>query len=173
MVVLTACQPASKPVAGVVPFAYQPVREADYETSAPGAEPALRVPDRPPLRGLRVRVMQVPKEVRLGERLEYVVELQNQTGKDIKLDPCPAYYSAFGEGSTSTSLESYLNCKDGPPAVPARGSVRFAMEIEVPSDVFMPGDAGSVYWRLPAAGSSQYWHDSSEAPSTVIPHPGS
>ena len=113
--------------------------------------------------------MQVPKEVRLGERLKYVVELQNPTGRDIELNPCPAYYSAFGEGSTSTSLESYLNCADAPPAIPARGSLRFAMEIEVPSEVFKPGDAGTVYWRLPAAGASQYWHDSSDAPSTVIP----
>jgi hypothetical protein len=104
----------------------------------------------------------VPPAVPLGDRLEYVVELRNPTNKDIELDPCPAYYAAFGESASAATVRSYLNCDGAPAAVPAHGSVRFAMQMRISrTDDIQPGFVGSVYWRLPAAGPSEHWDDSS------------
>jgi hypothetical protein len=168
VVALSSCRSAARePISDVVPFAYRPVGEASISAPDPSGQRSLQDPDPPPLRGLRVRVMQVPSEVPVGGRLRYLVELRNSTRRAIELDPCPAYYSAFGESSTSTFLESYLNCGGGLSTVPARGSLRFAMEIEIPDEVFRPGDRGTVYWRLPAARPSKDWHDSSDSWTTV------
>jgi hypothetical protein len=161
LVALASCQPVRERTPEVVPFEYLPVRESDMTTPSVGGQRTLRVPSPSTRRNLRVRVREVPKEVQLGDRLEYVVELNNPTRRDVELDPCPAYYSAFGESGTATFIESYLNCGHAPSSVPARGSLHFAMEIEVPAGAVQPGSVGTLYWRLPAAGPSRHWDDSS------------
>ena len=72
-----------------------------------------------------------------GRSLDFVVTLANASGTDYRLDPCPAYTEFVGSGTTTrwvaTVRDYYLNC-DATRTIPARGSVTFAMRLQLPVD---------------------------------------
>jgi hypothetical protein len=73
-----------------------------------------------------VATVQAPTTVRAGTALEYVVTLSNPTDRAIALDPCPVYQQTFAEESINA-----LNCAIN--AVPAHGTVRYAIRTNVPA----------------------------------------
>lgn len=91
----------------------------------------------------------LPERVAVGDDIHYVIELYNPTEDDISLDPCPSYFSSFGESATAYFDEGYLNCDAAPPVVPSKGSVRFEMILHLPHDVGR--FTGGISWRLEGA----------------------
>ena len=89
-----------------------------------------------------------------GDAITYHVVLGNPTSRPISLDDCPAYAQerfsaadATHEGVNDFKLYR-LNCRPVR-AIPAHGSVCFAMVAEVPSTL-EPGRRFGVTWRLRA-----------------------
>lgn len=91
-----------------------------------------------------------------GHTITYHVVLSNPTGHPIPLDDCPGYIQErFSRGdATHEAVNDHqlyrLNCRPVH-AIPAHGSVRFAMVVEVPSTL-EPGRRFDVTWRLLARG---------------------
>jgi hypothetical protein len=100
-----------------------------------------------PLARLIVSI-EAPRQAAVGTSLEFVVVLTNPTGEDLALNPCPNY-SMWLAGPLKVFRAHRLNCTV--PAVPAGGTVRFAMRLEVPD---VPGQVGprSINWTLDANG---------------------
>ena len=90
--------------------------------------------------------------MRAGESLDYVVELANTGTADVTFDPCPAYAEALG----GTRADYRLNCAAAA-LIPAGGSVRFAMRLDVDADV--PSGPAKLVWSL---------HGSVVAAGTVV-----
>ena len=86
--------------------------------------------------------------------LRYVVELRNESDEDIPLDPCPAFYQAWGESGTGYFGPGYLNCEDAPSVVPVDGAVRFRMVLELPNDNIDGSHTftGTIVWYLGGPG---------------------
>jgi hypothetical protein len=141
---LGACTGDTSPSTnGVVPFAAHPLDDPERPPDLTQDQAAL-IP----------RLFEVPRRVRLGDDLRYVVELRNQTDEDISLDPCPAFYQAWGESAIGYFGSGLLNCADAPPAVPARAGVRFEMKLDLPND--FDGQnffAGTIVWYLGGSGA--------------------
>ena len=96
---------------------------------------------------LRPRLLEVPDHVEAGDTLRYVVELSNDSGAPVPLDPCPAYYQAWGESSVAIARTSYLNCDDALPEIAPGGALRFEMELPIRGR-HVPGVVGSIVWYL-------------------------
>jgi hypothetical protein len=114
-----------------------------------GLLPGEPQPDDDPLRVLRARIVEAPKSVRFGQRFSYVVELTNPTSRGLRLDPCPYFFSSFGESAIVSFVESYLNCA-AKPAIGPGETARFAMVMTTPKEPFA-GEGGlppSLHWRL-------------------------
>jgi hypothetical protein len=90
---------------------------------------------------LHARLEGVPTTVRAGEPLDYVVELANTGATDLTLDPCPAYAEVLG----SARADYRLNCA-AVAVIPAGGSVRFAMRLDVGASV--PSRPAKLVWSL-------------------------
>ncbi len=90
---------------------------------------------------LQARLEGLPATAHAGQPFDYVVELANTGPADITLDPCPAYTEALGR----TRADYRLNCQTRP-VVPAFGSVRFAMRLDVGTDV--PAGPTKMLWSL-------------------------
>ncbi|HYU86490.1 MAG TPA: hypothetical protein VEK80_16930 [Kribbellaceae bacterium] len=101
---------------------------------------------------LHARLEGVPATVRAGEPLDYVVELANTGKADVTFDPCPAYAEALG----GARADYRLNCAAAA-VIPAGGSVRFAMRLDVGTDV--PSGPAKMVWSL---------HGSTVAAGTVV-----
>ncbi|HEY3002516.1 MAG TPA: DUF4232 domain-containing protein [Kribbellaceae bacterium] len=101
---------------------------------------------------LQARLEGVPATVRAGEPLDYVVELANTGTADVTFDPCPAYAEALG----GARGDYRLNCATAA-VIPAGGSVRFAMRLDVGTDV--PSGPAKMVWSL---------HGSTVADGTVV-----
>ncbi len=126
----------------VVPYERRPLPdpEADFD-EWPSIAPEQEI--------LRATFVRVPKAVRLGEDLRYVIALHNASDEDVSLNPCPAYYSAWGESATAYFAFGYLNCPDAPPEIPADGTVRFEMVLDMPHDLDgLDRFPGTIIWRL-------------------------
>jgi hypothetical protein len=85
--------------------------------------------------------------VRAGEQLRYTVTLRNITGEPVTFgSACPSYFESGGMGHQLLGKEGYgLNCHPVE-AIPAGGTVTFAMELAVlPSAA--PGD-NTFRWDL-------------------------
>jgi hypothetical protein len=95
-------------------------------------------------------LMDVPRKVKPGNDLRYVVELRNESDNDVSLDPCPAFYQAWGESGTAYFRRGFLNCEDAPSVVPADGAVRFGMALDLPNDNIdgSLGFTGTLVWYL-------------------------
>ncbi|HEX2049443.1 MAG TPA: hypothetical protein VHJ34_02285 [Actinomycetota bacterium] len=138
------CGGSSEPAGDVVPFERRPL-PGDFD-DAPRVTAAQA--------SLEPRLLRVPESAALGGVLAYVVELRNDSDEDVSLDPCPAFYQAWGESGTAVFGPGLLNCDDAPPAVPAGGSVRFRMELPMPDDFDGRNSyAGTIVWYLNAAES--------------------
>jgi hypothetical protein len=128
-----------------VPFVQRPLGVDPSEGPDLTSEQVALIPD----------LRDVPRRVKLGNDLRYVVELHNETDEGISLDPCPAFYQAWGESSVAYFGPGFLNCKAAPDVVPAGEAVPFEMVLELP-DNFDGQDSftGTIVWYLGHSGSS-------------------
>jgi hypothetical protein len=102
-----------------------------------------------PMSELRARLSAVPKQdVRAGTLLRFVVTLTNPTDKPIALDPCPAINIQIEPNILGAS--SALNCQDAPEVITAGKSVSFAMEAQLPGNVY---ERAHIEWSLGSFGS--------------------
>lgn len=128
----------------IVPYERRPILQANPDDWPPLA---------PEQETLRVTFEQVPKKLPAGDDLRYVVALRNESDDDISLDPCPAYYSAWGESLPVAEANEFLNCSEAPPAIPAQATVRFEMIMDLPDD--LTRESGTIIWRLKGAGDAE------------------
>jgi Domain of unknown function (DUF4232) len=90
---------------------------------------------------LQARLQGVPATVHPGQPFDYVIELTNTGPASVPLNPCPAYTEALG----GTRGDYRLNCQAGT-VIPAFGSMRFAMRLNVGTDV--PSGPAKLLWAL-------------------------
>ena len=130
----------------VVPFVERPLNVDSSHAPDPTPEQAT----------LKPLLLNVPRKVKLGNDLRYVVELRNESDEDVSLDPCPAFYQAWGESGTAYFGPGFLNCEDAPSVVPADGAVRFRMVLELPDDDIEGSNSftGTIVWYLGGPGDS-------------------
>lgn len=103
-----------------------------------------------PLEKLTV-AMTLPATVRAGDLLSYVVTLTNPTAQPISLSPCPGYLESGRGGGVVIKEEYALNCAPVP-AIPAGGSVRFQMKLQVPASA--PAGTLALSWMLIPSGKT-------------------
>jgi hypothetical protein len=141
---LVGCTDGGKVATQVVPFVERPLNVDSSQAPDPTPEQAT----------LKPLLLDVPRKVKLGNDLRYVVELRNESDEDVSLDPCPAFYQAWGESGTAYFGPGFLNCEDAPSVVPADGAVRFRMVLELPDDNIdgSPSFTGTIVWYLGGPG---------------------
>jgi hypothetical protein len=141
---LVGCTDDGKVSTGVVPFVERPLTVDSSHAPDPTPEQAT----------LKPALLDVPRKVKLGNDLRYVVELRNESDDDVSLDPCPAFYQAWGESATAYFGPGYLNCEDAPSVVPADGAVRFRMVLELPDESIGGSHTftGTIIWYLGGSG---------------------
>jgi hypothetical protein len=142
---LIGCTGDGEEVTETVPFVERPLGVDSSDAPEPTPEQAA----------LKPVLLDVPRKVKLGNDLRYVVELRNESDDDVSLAPCPAFYQAWGESATAYFGPGYLNCEGAPSVVPASGAVRFRMVLELPDDVGGPGShsfTGTIIWYLGGSG---------------------
>jgi Protein of unknown function (DUF4232) len=111
-----------------------------------------------PLRALRATAKDYPGRIPPGHLLKFVITLANPTDVALSLTAPPPPGYAIGAYCTRTlSRPGYqfartysLNNRPRP-AVPAHGSVRFAMELTIPTTA-CPTDRLSITWQSPPPG---------------------
>lgn len=100
-----------------------------------------------------VGTLNAPDEASRGDTLRYTVTLSNPTDSPVALAACPAYtQTVYAEGRAAAST-LLLNCSGAGGQIPARSSVSFEMQAQVPADL-APGSA-KLSWSLqdgPAVG---------------------
>jgi hypothetical protein len=143
---LVGCTDDGTSATEVVPFVERPLNVDS--SHAPDTTPGQAA--------LKPVLMDVPRKVKLGNDLRYVVELRNESDEDVSLDPCPAFYQAWGESGTGYFGPGYLNCEDAPSVVPAHGAVRFGMVLDLPNDNIdgSPALTGTIVWYLGGPGDN-------------------
>jgi hypothetical protein len=143
---LVGCANDGETATGIVPFVERPLKVDPSHAPDPTPEQA----------SLRPVLLDVPHRVKLGNDLRYVVELRNESDKDVSLDPCPAFYQAWGESATAYFGPGFLNCEDAPSVVPAEGAVRFRMVLELPDDDIEGSHSftGTIVWYLGGPGDN-------------------
>ena len=104
-------------------------------------------PEPPPVPHRLVATLDVPAQVRAGDHLRYTVTLRNITSTPVTFGAkCPGYVEGGWKGDPRLGEQSYgLNCRPVG-AIPAGGSVTFAMELAVPASV--PALDLLFYWEL-------------------------
>lgn len=115
-------------------------------------------PARDPQAALRATVTG-PDRGRLGEALPMVLRLANPTRGPVRLDPCPVFTWSVSRSGPGSFLRSSpplaLNCPQPPDAVPAGGSVDFALELTLSpalaDGMLKPGD----WWVHPAVAGTE------------------
>ena len=95
-----------------------------------------------PLAGLRPTLV-LPRTARAGDTLMYEVDLRNTTTHAIGLEPCPGYLEDAGD--KLIFLTHALNCAPVG-SISAGGTVRFAMQLPLPSA--LPMGAVQIRWAL-------------------------
>jgi hypothetical protein len=101
----------------------------------------------PPVPHRLVATLEAPPRVGAGNKLRYTVTLQNITSTLVTFGPaCPSYMEGGWKGDPRLGEQSYaLNCLPVA-AIPAGGSVTFAMELAVPPSA--PAADLLFYWEL-------------------------
>jgi len=104
-------------------------------------------PEPPPVPHRLVATLEAPAQVRAGDRLRYMVTLQNITSTSVTFGlTCPSYVEGGWKDDPRLGEQSYaLNCRPVG-AIPAGGGVTFAMEFAVPSSA--PALDLLFYWAL-------------------------
>jgi len=120
-------------------------------------------PQPDPFAALTVSI-QAPASVKIGTTLDYLVTLTNPTASDIALHPCPNY-SVFLQAPVKAGGYHQLNC--AVPAIPAYGSVRFAMRLTIPSYTTYSGPT-KLSWTLGDNGAVDQ-APAANAPITIEP----
>jgi hypothetical protein len=143
---LVGCTDDGTAATEVVPFVERPLNVDS--SHAPDTTPGQAA--------LKPVLMDVPRKVKLGNDLRYVVELRNESENDVSLKPCPAFYQAWGESGTAYFGRGFLNCEDAPSVVPADGAVRFGMVLDLPNDNIdgSPALTGTIVWYLGGPGDN-------------------
>lgn len=96
-----------------------------------GVPQPAEAPSASPLDVLTVRPA-MPAAAAPGTTVDYTVTLANPAGRAVALRPCPSFEEFIAPpGAKAQAAYYYLNCQAAP-AIPARGSVTFAMRIRVP-----------------------------------------
>jgi hypothetical protein len=107
---LVGCTSDQEVATKIVPFVERPLDVDSFEAPDPTPEQAA----------LKPALLDVPRKVKLGNDLRYVVELRNESDDDVSLDPCPAFYQAWGESGTAYFGPGYLNCEEAPRSCSSR-----------------------------------------------------
>ena len=143
---LVGCTDDGKAGAAIVPFVERPLNVDSSHAPDPTPEQAT----------LKPALLDVPRKVKLGNDLRYVVELRNESDDEVSLDPCPAFYQAWGESGTGYFGPGFLNCEGAPSVVPAEGAVRFRMVLELPDDDIDGSHTftGTIVWYLGGPGDN-------------------
>ena len=86
--------------------------------------------------GSLLATVTLPRSLRAGTTIRYVVSLRNPTGKTVRFTPCPNFtesiFLAPGVKGTRPEAHTYaLNCAQATP-VPPHGTERFAMALTIP-----------------------------------------
>lgn len=85
-----------------------------------------------------------------GATITFDVTIRDITSTPFRLRPCPNYTIGVGpfsgKGKFARSVHGRLNCAAAPAAIPAHGSVTFAMRYQVPRDV--PRGVAFFGWSL-------------------------
>jgi hypothetical protein len=90
--------------------------------------------------------MVAPDEAVRGGTVRYTVTLSNPSANPVSLAACPAYtQTIYSEGKSSAST-MLLNCGGAGGQIPAKASVSFEMQAQVPADL-APGSA-KLSWKL-------------------------
>lgn len=106
---------------------------------------------------LTVRASDLPKHIRPGQSVDFTVTLSNPTGKDVSLAGRPGYtLDILCMGTQGheglNSQKAYLLNNRPIRRVPAHGSVRFAMQADIPRAASFPGPKLNITWRLITQG---------------------
>jgi hypothetical protein len=143
---LVGCTGDGATATEVVPFVERPLN----------IDPSHAPDTTPEQAALKPVLIDVPRQVKPGNDLRYVVELRNESDNDVSLDPCPAFYQAWGESGTAYFGRGFLNCADAPSVVPADGAVRFGMVLDLPNDNIDGSLAvtGTLVWYLGGPGDN-------------------
>lgn len=125
-----------------------PVTDGDVQPSAPATSP---------LSVLTARPGDIPTHVRPGQTVDFTVTLTNPTAKPVSLAGRPGFalfvLCTGGSGEQGLSSErTYLLNNRPVHAVPAHGSVRFAIRATVPRADAFPGPRVEISWRMRAQG---------------------
>jgi hypothetical protein len=67
-----------------------------------------------------------------SESLRVVVQLSNEGGSEVSLDPCPYYELTVGSGGIGSTSYYYLNCKEAPASMHPGESLLFEVLVERP-----------------------------------------
>lgn len=132
---------ALEDVSQVVPFS----DEVQYEI---GDRNVPRIREDSPISSLELSIS-TPETVALDQDLVFSVTLANNTSNDIRLEPCPVYFMAFGESSVGVSPGNWieLNC-DEAQVVPANDSLSFEMRLEDLEEGGAELDGTTIWWAF-------------------------
>lgn len=111
--------------------------------ATPGPSPTE--PPAVPAESLRP-ALEVPDQATAGSALHYVAALTNPTAAAISLTPCPAYRESLVTPSNQLAVDYLLDCAAAPSIGPGQ-TVRFAMELQIPS-AQPPTDQAALIWEL-------------------------
>jgi hypothetical protein len=81
-----------------------------------------------------------------GGMLHYTVTLSNPTVNPVSLASCPAYTQTLYADGKAAASTLRLNCGAAGAQIPAKSSVSFDMQVQVPADL-AAGD-GKLSWKL-------------------------
>ncbi len=126
-----------------------PLRSTVDATCGVGMSEWFRpTPEQPPLPwvGLTITIT-APTTAKLGQTLEYVVELTNSSDVAVALTPCPNYTQTLtGPGTPlKGGAVGQLNCAVA--TIPAHSRVRFDMHLAIPNGP-VPDGPVSLRWAL-------------------------
>lgn len=93
-----------------------------------------------------VGTLDVPKASRSGNLLHYTVTLTNPTDHVVSLEPCPTYTQSLYANGASASTSFLLNCNANRNQIAPRASVRFSMQLDIPTN-FSAANA-KLSWTL-------------------------
>jgi hypothetical protein len=118
----------------------------------PGCDPAtqntggffMTFPVSPVDSPLNAELVELPPTAPFAGTIHLIVELSNPGAEPVSLDPCPVYRLAYGESGTVIEINNELNCSVAPDEIPAGGRLRFATELDLPSEEVPRGFLGSV-----------------------------
>lgn len=113
----------------------------DFHNTEPGQSDALP----PAASDLQATLTSLPSSASAGAAVRFVVTLTNPTDSDIDLSKtCPSYTESL-KGINGSGGVYQLNCAQAP-VVPARGAVKFAMQLTTPAGT--PPGRQFVTWHL-------------------------